>query len=79
MFTVYNQTFQLFFQFNHDYPANENVDTYSISMRWFRQWEMFVKGQEQGITTATIYFCTRDFNLRICQEKICKMSEYSFK
>ena len=48
--------FELFFQLNHDYPANENVDTYCISMRWFRQWEMFVKGQEQGITRATIYF-----------------------
>ena len=78
-FTFYYQTLQLFFQLNHDYPANENVDTYCISMRWFRQWEMFVKGQEQGITTATIilYFHARDFNLRICPEKVCKMSEYS--
>ncbi|XP_015764773.1 PREDICTED: ubiquitin carboxyl-terminal hydrolase 20-like [Acropora digitifera] len=38
---------ETFKRLNHDYPANENVDTYCISMRWFRQWEMFVKGQEQ--------------------------------
>ena len=35
-------------QLNHEYPANENVDVYFISMRWFRLWEMFVKGQEDG-------------------------------
>lgn len=36
-----------FKKLNHDYPANDTVDMYCISMRWFRQWEMFVKGQEQ--------------------------------
>lgn len=38
---------ETFKRLNHDYPANDNADTYCISMRWFRQWEMFVKGQEQ--------------------------------
>ena len=40
-------------QLNHDYPANDNVDMYCISMRWFRQWEMFVKGQEHGMLLKT--------------------------
>jgi len=37
---------ETFKRLNHDYPANDNVDTYCISMRWFKQWEMFVKGLE---------------------------------
>ena len=41
-------------QLNHDYPANDNVDMYCISMRWFKQWEMFVKGQEDGMPQIII-------------------------
>ncbi|KAL9988519.1 hypothetical protein ACROYT_G002974 [Oculina patagonica] len=37
---------EAFKRLNHDYPANDNVDMYCISMQWFKQWEMFVKGQE---------------------------------
>nr|XP_058945418.1 ubiquitin carboxyl-terminal hydrolase 20-like [Pocillopora verrucosa] len=33
-------------ELNHEYPANENVDVHFISLRWFRLWEMFEKGQE---------------------------------
>ncbi|XP_031574370.1 ubiquitin carboxyl-terminal hydrolase 20-like [Actinia tenebrosa] len=29
------------------FPAAENVDVYCISMKWFRQWEAFVKGREE--------------------------------
>lgn len=37
---------ETFKRLNHDYPANENVDVYFISLRWFKLWEVFVKGQE---------------------------------
>lgn len=37
---------ETFKRLNHDYPANDNVDMYCISMRWFKQWETFVKGHE---------------------------------
>lgn len=37
---------ETFKRLNNDYPANDNVDMYCISMRWFKLWEMFVKGQE---------------------------------
>ena len=40
-------------QLNIQFPAVDNVDEYYISMSWFRQWEAFIKGHEEGMKIKT--------------------------
>ncbi|XP_048587075.1 ubiquitin carboxyl-terminal hydrolase 20 isoform X2 [Nematostella vectensis] len=42
-----NYEVETFKKLNTDFPAADNVDVFCLSMRWFRQWEMFVKGQQE--------------------------------